>query len=366
MSVMKHTSTRPELAGLVGYKYTPETVYNHSWDHESLVSRGVVYDEDGNFVARPFEKFFNYDELITATGLKTDLYHILEKEDSPRLKPNMSGRFRVMDKLDGSLGIAFWWKGQWYVKTGGAFDSDQAKWATDFLRNSHIKSYVMEPEYTYCFEIIWHEDVHPLSTQYKKDDLVLLGVINNKTGNEVSLAALKTHANIINCEVAEQIEFENFDDVVKYAKALPKTKEGVVVTWESGFKCKIKGDEFLSLQRLFHNLDAEFIYDHIGEDLKIEHDVKMMIPEEMPDLRKKAEDMERTIGYYYHNCFDKAKKIKRDGMIRKDAYAMLAAHDAWKYFAGVVLKIAYSDGEPNIWYDFKKSMKKYWQIEGLL
>lgn len=365
MAVSKHTSTRQELAGLTGYKYTPETVYSHDWDHESLISRGIAYDENGKIVARPFEKFFNYDELFTQDGEKTDLYHILEKESSPRLVPNMSGRFRVMDKLDGSLGIAFWWKGHWYVKTGGSFDSEQALWATEFLNNSHIKHYNMEPGYTYCFEIIWHEDIHPLSSQYTKDDLVLLGVISNESGNEIGIDAVRSHARLIDCEVAEQYEFENITDVIKYAKALPKTKEGVVVTWESGFKCKIKGDEFLSLQRLFHNLDAEFIYDHIGEDLKVEHDVKMMIPEEMPDLKKKAEDMERTIRYYYANCFDKAKKIKKDGMTRKDAYAMLAAHDAWRFFAGVVLNIAFSE-EPKVWKSFKTAMKKYWQYDGTL
>ena len=59
MAISSHISTNPELAGLIGWKYTPLTSIEHDWTHESLMSRGCVYDLNGNYIARPFVKFFN-------------------------------------------------------------------------------------------------------------------------------------------------------------------------------------------------------------------------------------------------------------------------------------------------------------------
>src|SRR5574344_2257487 len=66
--VFEHASKNPELKGLRGYKYTAEAVYSREWPFEALVSRGIVYDENGNVVAFPFRKFFNYEELFPENG----------------------------------------------------------------------------------------------------------------------------------------------------------------------------------------------------------------------------------------------------------------------------------------------------------
>ena len=67
------------------YNYTRSCQYESKWDEITLNCRGLVLDRDGNVVAKPFDKFFNYEELK-------------EIPNEP---------FEVFEKMDGSLGILF-------------------------------------------------------------------------------------------------------------------------------------------------------------------------------------------------------------------------------------------------------------------
>ena len=94
---------------------------------------------------------------------------------------------------------------------------------------------------------------------------------------------------------------------------MPKTKEGVVITFENGFKLKVKGDEFLALQKIFHFLTKDVIYKNFlwnSVDANQETSVKdnliyafsegfiVNIPEEMEDMKKYAHDLYENFLYY--------------------------------------------------------------------
>ena len=42
--------------------YSPKTQVNRVWDDYTLSCRGLVIDAKGNILARPFQKFMNYEE----------------------------------------------------------------------------------------------------------------------------------------------------------------------------------------------------------------------------------------------------------------------------------------------------------------
>lgn len=279
----------------IGFKYNEPTIYAQDWNDVTLQARGIVFDKDtGEIVARPFFKFFNYSELINGQGEKTNIYNLNEKYGF-HFDPSL--RFRVMDKLDGSLGIIFWDKYslKWKVKTGGSFDSTQAVWGQKWF-DANVNTKNMNKAYTYCVEILMKEDLHPIS--YDKEELVLLSVISNATGEELSLDFIEQSAKEMNIRAADVIQFNSFDEVIPYATNLPNTKEGVVVTFENGFKVKLKGKEFLELQKKFHNFTEKAVW----EQFKIISDARFgtdcwpadtipwveyveSIPEEMQDLR---------------------------------------------------------------------------------
>lgn len=299
---------------LLGFKYTTNTVYSEDWDNVSLHARGIVFDyATGEVLARPFDKFFNLGEMINVeTGeLKPIAGYVKQHLGFDNLSGDYKHqKFRVMDKLDGSLGIAFWTGVDWYVKTAGSFESDQAKWANDWF-DMLINPNVLDKSKTYLFEIIYDEDKHPI--EYDFEGLVLLGIVDTKTGIEEPLSEILRVAKELNIRHAEVLEFTDFDEVVKYAKNLPKTKEGVVITFENGFKLKVKGDEFLALQKIFHFLTKDVIYENFlwnSVDANQETSVKdnliyafnegfiVNIPEEMEDMKKYAHDLYENFLYY--------------------------------------------------------------------
>ena len=299
---------------LLGFKYTTNTVYSEDWDNVSLHARGIVFDyATGEVLARPFDKFFNLGEMINVeTGeLKPIAGYVKQHLGFDNLSGDYKHqKFRVMDKLDGSLGIAFWTGTDWYVKTAGSFESEQAKWANEWF-DMIIDPSVLDKSKTYLFEIIYDEDKHPI--EYDFEGLVLLGIIDTQTGIEEPLSEILRVAKELNVRHAEVLEFTDFDEVVKYAKNLPKTKEGVVITFENGFKLKVKGDEFLALQKIFHFLTKDVVYENFlwnSVDANPETSVKdnliyvfkegfiVNIPEEMEDMKKYALDLYENFLYY--------------------------------------------------------------------
>jgi len=129
----------PELAIC---NYTPAAQYSKDlvWGEELAWCRGLIYNVDTmEIVALPFKKFWNFSDERHPETMPENLPH-----DIPL----------VTDKLDGSLGILFEWKGQNFVATRGSFHSEQATWATNWLRNRYPRLQLPKG-YTLLVEIIF-------------------------------------------------------------------------------------------------------------------------------------------------------------------------------------------------------------------
>ena len=113
------------------WNYTEKVQFENLWDEITLMCRGLVTDDKGSIVARPFSKFFNIEE--------------------GKFEP--TEKFEVWEKMDGSLGIVFWYQGQWIVATRGSFTSDQAIKGGELLKKYNTD--IMFRHLTYCFEIIY-------------------------------------------------------------------------------------------------------------------------------------------------------------------------------------------------------------------
>ena len=88
------------------YNYSRTCQYENKWDEITKMCRGLILDQEGNVIAKGFNKFFNMEE------------------HQPEEIPNEP--FEVFEKLDGSLGILFWYQGKWILATKGSFTSDQS------------------------------------------------------------------------------------------------------------------------------------------------------------------------------------------------------------------------------------------------
>jgi RNA ligase len=311
---------------LVGFKYTNETIYAEDWDEVTLNARGIVFNEKtGEVVARPFKKFFNYQEFFDGEGNHSSLY----EKVPDAWKPNISGHARYMEKVDASLGIVFynWDTGEWRVKTGGSFDSDQARWGQKWF-DENINTLFLIQNRTYLFEIVSNEDIHPI--HYDFEGMVLLGVISNNTGEEYSLETIKETATLLKVRMAQVYDFDNFYKAVEWAKKLPKTQEGLVITFDNGFKCKAKSDEWCKLAKMFeglnkwdvwvaYDIEGDYFHAHVDKHngYKPIDDEVLFIPEELPDIREYAESVRTRVAEMTAEAIDIAKAAQSYSSERK-------------------------------------------------
>lgn len=346
---------RHDFNNLVGFKYTTNTVYSGDWDPVTLYARGIVFDKDtGKVLAYPFEKFFNFGELVDDQGYLTTIAHdvIAHQGYDNLLRDVNTQRFRVMDKLDGSLGIMFWTGKKWLIKTAGSFESEQALWANNWAVDN-IDVTKLDKNCTYMFEIIYDEDAHPI--KYDFEGLVLLGINDNTTLKEKPLTDIVHTAFELKINHAEILEFSKFLEVVTYAKKLPNTKEGVVVTFDNGFKVKIKGDEFLALQRIFHYLSPTVIWENFDwENAESSYDIADQytedfiknIPEELTDMKEVANQISEKFFMNLTEVVNYGQQLRADYPVRKDAYEALCKSSCKKELYAAVM-IYYTNGKEN-------------------
>jgi len=127
-----HKQTHPKY-DLTIWNYTPKVQYERLWDDITLQCRGLVTNSKGDIVARPFKKFFNYEEH--------------KPEDIP------NEDYEVYEKMDGSLGILFNYAGEWVMATRGSFTSPQAIKGKELLGKYPLDK--LNKNNTYLFEIIY-------------------------------------------------------------------------------------------------------------------------------------------------------------------------------------------------------------------
>ena len=131
------SQTHPFL-DLTIYNYSQKTQYEGYWTLETLAARGLVLNSKGKIVARPFGKFFNAEEV---------------KGQIPNVP------FEVYEKMDGSLGIFFWYADDATEElhpvfaSRGSFTSEQALKGWSLLKK--LPYHDLAYGHTYLFEIIY-------------------------------------------------------------------------------------------------------------------------------------------------------------------------------------------------------------------
>ena len=225
------------------YNYSRECQFSKNWDDITLNMRGTILDREGNIVARAFPKFFNMEEH--------------DQKDIPN-EP-----FEVFEKMDGSLGILFNYNQEWHLATKGSFVSDQSIKGWKLLEKYDYKR--LSPDYTYLFEIVYPENRIVVSYDY--EDLVLLAIINNKDGHEYDI-----HSDILDTLNFKLVKkYHGVDDYKKLKSTIGDNSEGFVIRFKSGFRMKIKGEEYVRLHRLITNFSNVDIWETLkeGKDLNL-------------------------------------------------------------------------------------------------
>ena len=259
------------------YNYSRNVQYEKLWDLITLDCRGLVLDNEGTVVAKAFPKFFNYEELLNIS---------LPEED-----------FEVYEKMDGSLGIIFYYDNEWHLASKGSFTSDQAIKGRKLLENySYREAFI--PGYTYLCEIIYPSN--RIVVNYGKyEGLVLLGAYHNESCKEVSIDEMKNEG----FELVKK--YDGIKDFRKLKSLIEKNQEGFVIRYENGMRMKIKGEEYVRLHRIltcFSNID-------IWEYLKDEKDLAELLDRVPDEFDKWVREQVSAFSYGMANISNYCGKV---------------------------------------------------------
>lgn len=257
--------TEHPVESFVIYNYTPKAQYENEWNDVTRACRGLIVDGDGTVIARPFPKFFNWDQM-----------------NAPRIPV---GPARVGPKMDGSLGILYpTHDGGYAIATRGSFTSDQAIAGTNLYQ--HFASYcnfAPDPDKTYLFEIIYPEN--RIVVDYGDNSmLVLLDVIDIPSGKS-------DMAEFDACDWPNKVDWrmvpEFRHDLIE---TIPDGEEGLVFYWyNQDIRVKMKAAEYVRLHRIVTNTSTRTIWEHLSSGRPIT-ELLEQVPDEFYQWVEKVSD----------------------------------------------------------------------------
>ena len=252
---------------LILFNYTQKTMYEEYWNSYTMQARGLVFDKQTKqIVARPFGKFFNINE-----NEFTQLHNL-----------PVDNSFEVFEKVDGVLGIIFYYNSKWIITTRGEFDSVQSIIGEELLK-SQINTSKMNPNYTYICEII-HPKCRVIVDYGNTIKLILLSCVDTLKGEEISYIQLKEEAKQTGFEIINKIDsYSSVHQIIEEKDTWPSNFEGVVIRFNDGLRVKVKSTSYNALMEVSQGYESYKLLNYLDYHGDIDEFFIKNIPEELRD-----------------------------------------------------------------------------------
>lgn len=247
------------------FDYTNHCMFERAWDEFTMQARGLILDDQGQIVARPWAKFFNLNE-----------------RPETRLEALPSETPELSEKMDGSMIVVFHddVEKRWRATTRGCWDNPQTKYANGWLEKN---AQVLEPGKTYIFELVapWNRLVIP----YAKEEMILLGIIETASGkdstySEVAQEGRKMGLKSVAFQSKPISELDLADPTIKF-------QEGYVARFSNGLRIKLKYQQYMALHKVMTGLSVKGIWEilSVGNEPTFDN-----VPDEFMDWYRKQRD----------------------------------------------------------------------------
>lgn len=233
------------------FTYSRKCVHEDVWDNVTSKCRGIIINRETNeIVARPFEKFHNYGSERT-TGMDCVV------------NPAECQKPTVIEKVDGFMCTLYTWQGKSYIASKGSFYSVHAKWAT--TEYNKLQYFGWPEGFTPVFEGLCR-DLRIVVDYGDRQGLVLLGLVNIETGEELQPDVLAQWARLNGVESAKVFDKSLLDALEDTLSANNVGgEEGYVLTWyredAPPFRLKVKFQEYLRLHRMVTGVSPKRIWE---------------------------------------------------------------------------------------------------------
>lgn len=322
------------------YTYSKRTEIENRWNDITKLCRGLILDDQGNIVGNPFPKFFNIGEQSS------------EKKCGDFLLKHNSGNFfipdskyRIYDKLDGSIIYVTNFKGNLVAASKGSFESDQCLRAISLLKNKYSKAKFAEG-YTYIFELIVPEN--RIVIDYKDTEaLFLLAIRDNDQSKDLSYAMSQSFCEKFDFGLADYCH-KTIEQCLNEINLPFDNREGYVVHFADGNKLKIKFSAYMQLHKIMTDITSKDILESVekGESI-VDFCTDKNVPDEMieeikqieKEFIEKYEKIEDDCKYFYSVAMDKRERKAQAQNIQQFTpkqlqgvvFAMLDSKDYDKY-----------------------------------
>lgn len=322
---------RHPTESLIIWNYSHKAQFDRAWDEYVIVCRGLITDLEGNIVARPFPKFFNYEEHISSD--KEGVVSIYAGKIPSEIP-------EITEKLDGSLGILYFVNNIPYIATRGSFTSEQATWATRWVHERFSKEDFVDG-YTYLFEIIYPEN--RIVVDYKGyEGLTLLAVINTDTGEELDVREVGRPR----FDIPTRYNYLDLQDCVDELNKIAGDGEGVVVRYSNGLRLKMKTEEYVRLHRIITGFSTKSLWEALSENQNIDTILQNVPDEFMSWIRIKKQELETRYKFIenmalkiYNECGRYKNRKDKAIHIQATSNVKMAGEDSWYNISGIVFNI---------------------------
>jgi RNA ligase len=184
------------------------------------------------------------------------------------------------------------------MATRGSFTSDQAVKGYEMMFNYDFAHYnSLHKDYTYLFEIIYKSN--RIVVDYDFEDIILLGMVNTKTGYEVDLYSedvdvrLKNIVSNVGFKVVKK--YDGISDYRTLKSIVKNNEEGFVVRFSNGDRMKIKGEEYLRLHKIMTQVSTTSIWEVLSNG----DDIDALLKDVPDEFYKKVKSYMGELKYKY-------------------------------------------------------------------
>lgn len=180
------------------------------------------------------------------------------------------------------------------ITSKASFESDQAKMAKEIVDEDN---YDFKEGWTYHFELI-HPDNQIVLNYGDERKLVLLAIIDNKTGKDINI-----YSDEFKFEKPKLYDYKTLLDINAINK--DGLHEGVVVNYGS-YRLKYKTDEYIRLHRIVTEFTPKRVWEALSSGQRID---RMNIPEE---FIKWLDDTEKELLQKHDELLNKINQTLAD------------------------------------------------------
>lgn len=226
--------------------YTVAFEETFKWEDSDPVSsairrecRGLIFNQEGELISRPYHKFFNVGEKEETQLNKVNLYEphvVLEKLDGSMIRPIPTEDINVWNKafrLATKAGITD------VAMNAEVFIADKPEYA------EFIQLMIYNVGATPIFE--WVSRKNRIVVDYPEDNLILTAVRDTVSGEYVPHQTLVCWGRYFKIPVVKAVDGLAVQDINLFVKQVREWDdgEGIVLRFDTGHMVKVKADDYV-------------------------------------------------------------------------------------------------------------------------